>query len=299
MANTALVPVDPTRLMYNLPDNIFPAGMKARFLAQGDSWFSIGAIPPGLTGNIIQSISLSQPCAVVNCARPGKILQSMMDNMKDPMFVTLLSDPKFSVEFDAILISGGGNDVIDAAGVLPGQVDPVYQPLFLDVAARGGVKVAPAAYLNQPGWADLAGKLTATFNQLIADRDKSVNKNKPLFLHSYAYCMPRPAGAVPGFGPWLYPAMNAYAIDPSDQLAVSKLLMDHMATLYTDLIKAKMTADPQCNIYLIDTCKDVPLVLADPKSTGDSNDWINEIHPNYSGYGKLGAAWSAALEKIL
>jgi hypothetical protein len=46
-----------------------------------------------------------------------------------------------------------------------------------------------------------------------------------------------------------------------------------------------------CNIFLVDTRTNGHLVLADPGSTGESGDWINEIHPSYQGYQKLAAVW--------
>jgi hypothetical protein len=37
------------------------------------------------------------------------------------------------------------------------------------------------------------------------------------------------------------------------------------------------------------------LDAADPASTGDSGDWVNEIHPNKSGWKKQVPAWLAVL----
>lgn len=65
------------------PSDLDPTGDKdaflierysLRFLAQGDSWFSIGAIPPWLTSNLFDKLTLSKSAVAVNCARPGAAL---------------------------------------------------------------------------------------------------------------------------------------------------------------------------------------------------------------------------------
>ena len=62
-----------------------------RCLAQGDSWFSIGAIPPTLTSNVLEELELSQSTVVVNCARPGARLSRMVDTTKERYFMRLLT----------------------------------------------------------------------------------------------------------------------------------------------------------------------------------------------------------------
>jgi lysophospholipase L1-like esterase len=41
------------------------------------------------------------------------------------------------------------------------------------------------------------------------------------------------------------------------------------------------------------------LVRANPTEGGNSNDWINEIHPNLGGYRKIAARLSAAVNEVL
>ena len=49
------------------------------YLAQGDSWFSIGHFPPWATTNLLQQMVLSRSTLAVNCARPGIELAHMTD----------------------------------------------------------------------------------------------------------------------------------------------------------------------------------------------------------------------------
>mgnify|MGYP000995253219 CR=1 FL=1 len=90
-------------------------------LAQGDSWFSIGAIPPFATSNLLMAMELTRPTVVLNCAYPGSALSNMVEWMAHGAFGAALSGPT-ATAFNALFISGGGNDLINAV-----QSPPVHQ----------------------------------------------------------------------------------------------------------------------------------------------------------------------------
>jgi hypothetical protein len=289
MPNHAITFVDPWQLRQEGEQQAFPVGIDRRCLAQGDSWFSIGALPPGLTSNILAELVLSPSMAVVNCARPGKELRLMVDTMQDSNFMRFLAGGNLAVEFDAIFVSGGGNDMIAAAS-MPPSADPV-QRIFLTPVQRGGMQVPVTQYLSPNGWKAFSDHITHWFGSLVSSRDSGVNKNKPLFFHNYEYCRPRPAGAGLGFGPWLDTAMGTYSIPEGDRLALTNELMDRLSRLLSDIVAANIARDPNCNIFLIDTRTGAHLDLAAEGSTGESGDWINEIHPSYQGYRKIASVW--------
>jgi hypothetical protein len=288
MPDFAVTFVDRYQLKDQGEEQAFPVGIDKRCLAQGDSWFSIGALPPA-TSNILAELKLSQSMGVVNCAQPGAELRQMIDTMQDPLFMRFLAGGNLAVEFDTIFISAAGNDMIVAAGAPPGA-NPTQQ-IFLTPAQRGGMQVPVAQYLSAGGWKALSDHLTHWFDTLVSMRDSGVNRNKPLFFHNYEYCRPRPAGVGLGIGPWLSTAMDTYSIPEGDRLALTNELMDRLSKLLNDIVAANMARDPNCNIFLVDTRTEGHLVLADPGTTGESGDWINEIHPSYQGYQKLAAVW--------
>jgi lysophospholipase L1-like esterase len=296
MTDFAVTFVDPNRLENQGEQEAFPLGIDRRVLAQGDSWFSIGAFPPGLTGNILEDMVLSRSVAIVNCARPGKELRLMVDTMRDPHFMRFLSGGNLAVEFDAIFVSAGGNDLIAAAQTPPGAASGPEQQILLTPAQRGGVKVPVDQYVSADGWKAFSDHMAYWFGQLVQARDSAINRRKPLFFHNYASCMPRPAGAGLGFGPWLSAAMTDYAVPADDWRDLAKALLDRLGQLLDTIVAGAKTQDPNCNIYLIDTKGQAKLVLADPGSTADSGDWINEIHPNYQGYAKIDAVWRTAVD---
>lgn len=102
-----------------------------RFLAQGDSWFSIGQLPPSATSNILFNIRLSTSAAAVNVAHPSKTLARMVDWYWEAKFATYLAGGNLAYQWDAILLSAGGNDLVDAVLTQPNESDPVRAKLSL------------------------------------------------------------------------------------------------------------------------------------------------------------------------
>ena len=87
-------------------------------LAQGDSWFSIGALPLGKTSNVLLELEvrgLARNTVIVQCARPGKVLQRFMDTTLEKDFLRMMRGP-VSRRWSVIMISGVGNDLIGAVG---------------------------------------------------------------------------------------------------------------------------------------------------------------------------------------
>jgi len=265
-----------------------------RYLAQGDSWFSIGSIPPGLTSNLLDNLVLSRSAFVVNCAFPGAKLQRMTETTRNVQFLRLLTGT-MAVKWDAILLSGGGNDLIEAAGSDPGQ--PANLRLLATAAERGSGPIQPDAYISNAGWKTFSDHLTAVFEQLVQARDSGMNRGVPLLFHTYAPLMPRPAPAGLGFGPWLAPALSRFGVPSSDWLGVAQALIDRLHGLLQALVDAHTQRDPDCALQLIDT-RNAGLVMAQADSSGVSGDFQNEIHLTNAGYAKLGKVWRQTLDAL-
>jgi len=299
MADIPLEPFTPHDV-YNSPDgarrwNDNPI----RFLAQGDSWFSIGAMPPWATSNLLQKIRLSYSASVVNCAYQGRELSLMVDWAKDSGFSKLLAGD-LSVKWNGILLSGGGNDLIAAASVLPRHTDgrPIDRSLRLLLKPKEWVLTAgvPSRYFCDEGWQTFAVHLTECFRKIIDTRDSHTNnRNVPLFCHCYDYPMPRnaPASKLFEIGPWLRKAVVAYEIPTEDWFAVAKELIDRLAQLLETIVKDINTPQHR-NVFLINTRG--RLIPASQESEEESNDWENEIHPTGNGYRKLADTWRPVIE---
>jgi hypothetical protein len=90
-------------------------------------------------------------------------------------------------------------------------------------------------------------------------------------------------GAGLHFGPWLYPALQAYEVPPHDWKMLAKEFIDRLFALVTGL--------PLKNFHVIRTLGILTPADADPQIS--SPDWLNEIHPTSSGYGQIGERFCA------
>ena len=276
-------------------------GYDAIILAQGDSWFSIGAIPFTATSNILFEMSLKRAACAVNCARPGATLRNMVEWVRQPEFTERLSGIQ-AIEWSAIFISGGGNDLINAVQAsCNAENDPEDQKrrLLLTMNERGGVAApSPAGYISEPGWQMFRDHLTFHFLDLVEQREAGKAKGSPTFFHTYDYPTPRNAPAGLGFGPWLYGAMMDYEIPQTDWDALATELIDRLAKLLGDIIVAiNGEYGRDMNLHLIDVRG--KLALAADGTSRRSGDWQNEIHPTRAGYGKLAQAWAAAANPLI
>ncbi|HEV7915044.1 MAG TPA: SGNH/GDSL hydrolase family protein [Albitalea sp.] len=268
-----------------------------RFLAEGDSWFSIGALNPLKNSNLLFEMVFGSACAV-NCASPGDTLKRMSQLNTDPNFVDLLCGRR-KRNWDAILLSCGGNDLIDAVGspAIDSQGRPVPPELrlLLSEAEWGPPELGAPRYLSDSGWQTFCGYLQANFDHLIAMRERGDSPGAPIFVHGYAFPTPRPAGVGAGFGPWLLPALQRYAIPASDGIVVARELLTRLGALL-----AKMSADTQRfpNLHFFDSAA-LLVDAALPDATGVSGDWVNEIHLTKAGYRKIAVPWSATIERTL
>jgi hypothetical protein len=246
---------------------------RCRILAEGDSWFTLGGIP---TSNLLFSLEFPHDTIIVNCAKPGDTIRRMAEMSKDRAYRDALSR-KWGSKWDLILLSGGGNDLIDDA-----------DDIILPKARRPGAAGSPADYCSEPRIRQLIKEVQAGYRKLVALRDAedSPARHKPVVTHIYDWPTPRNSPArfltVPLLGPWLYPAMKDAEVPEADWPALSDYLLGRLGDAILELQDGP---DPLPNFHVVNT-RDT-LRRAAAGHTGDSNDWLNEIHPNYEGYKKL------------
>jgi lysophospholipase L1-like esterase len=260
---------------------------RKRMLAQGDSWFSIGHLPPWSTTSIPEQMTFSTYACIVNCARPGEELAHMTERLSQTPFLQLLNGNR-AEKWDAILLSGGGNDLIDVALVAPTEL-PEHRLLLK--RSEWTADAAPERYLSAAGWQSFENHFEAVFDAFIHERDKSINVGVPIIFHSYDWSVPRNAGAGLGFGPWLYKAFTLYSIPDADRVAVAEKLQSRLR----DLLQ-RIASRPGQNLHLVDTLGTI--ARANPQDSGESGDWENEIHPNPHGYSQLAAKWRPVVELV-
>ncbi len=251
------------------------------YLAEGDSWFTLAALPGG---NLLQELKLEQTSLIVTTAYPGDTLTHMVEWRQNTAFVNLLSRPLFAWRWDAILLSAGGNDLIDAALAAPGIL-----------AAPATPSTHADDYIDTEGYAKFEAYLRRNFEALVTLRDDAVSPNRgiPIILHTYDFPTPRPAparlaGTVGALGPWLYTAFTEHNVPPELWQALADALLKRLAGILTSLHLP--------NIHVVDTLGTLDRAAAG--STGDSGDWLNEIHPNLNGRRKLAEKWGSVLDAL-
>ena len=254
-----------------------PGSYEKKILAEGDSWFSLNAIPGT---NLLEALRFKKEPIIVNCATPGDTLRNM---------ITMRNDPSFQMEieggivWDLILLSGGGNDVIDdAKWIIPAS----------DVPQK--VKAKPDQYCDIVPFNNTLDLIIDGYRKLFSIRDgtRSKCKGKPIVIHTYDKATPRNspalfATAVKVNGPWLYPALVRAQVPESQWNAVSDFILGALAERLLEL------DDPANEIHVVDTRNTLTRAARD--TFRSSNDWQNEIHPNSEGYAKLAAKISPVL----
>jgi hypothetical protein len=276
-----------------------------RLLAEGDSWFTIGTLNLAASSNLLFKLEFEVTTAVINCAYPGDTLQRMVDCVNDPLFDRLLRQPGFASYWEALLLSAGGNDLIDAAQVPPvdahGMAIAPDQRLLLTAAEAAANSGATGAqrYVSEAGWQRLAAYLRTNFAELVQRRDQGPSQGRPIFVHTYAVPTVRPAGTVGAALGWLHPAFVARGIPQADRQGVADLLFARLRQLLLDLDQGSGQAGALPQVHVFDSAGLPDIVPAEPGSTGSSGDWVNEIHLTPQGCAKVGRAWGAHIETVL
>lgn len=265
-----------------------------RFLAEGDSWFTIGTLNPAKNSNLLFELAFDSSACAVNCASPGDTLGHMAQMNADPVFVGLLAG-RTARPWDALLLSAGGNDLIDAVQAPTTAGSDPARRLLLRADEWGDPALGPARYLSDAGWTTFCTYIQANLDHLVTLRDSGKSKGVPIFMHGYAIPTPRPSGIGAGIGPWIHPAVTAAGIPEADCAGIGRLLMGRLAEL---LGGCAADAARYPNLHFYDSTT-LPVVPAEPGTTGESGDWINEIHLTWRGYEKVAMSWSAAIAAVM
>lgn len=250
------------------------------FLAEGDSWFSFGSF---FGINLLNQLEFDKRTLITQTAMPGDTLSRMADWWRDLNFNNLLTGA-IAWRFDAILISGGGNDLINAlAERKPGSgVLKLFRP---DTPPADAVEC-----VKEEAWSLFETYLRANFREISRwVKDSTLNSTAPVFVHTYDFATPRDSGADFGKGPWLCEAFRAHNIPPDLWVPLMELLFGRLRDLIVQL--------PLPNVHVVDTVG--TLERAQTTDTAETRHWLNEIHPNAKGYGELAAVWKQKVHSVL
>ncbi len=269
-----------------LENGLAPEFFKYRILAEGDSWMDRSAM---FHTSLLQKLAPKMDAAgddvlIINLAQFGDTMRRIGDCAKGDFRQWI--NTAFSWKFDAILLSAGGNDFIDAArdpgpgqGILRNLAAAPLPALGRDCLNRAKVNALVAQYLH-PSFSTL-------YNEIQSSRHAGI----PIFLNSYDTPMARNAPAFEGGRSWLFESYHKNSIP-------SNLWPDLTSSIFGE-IQSAITgwAKDRGDLYCVPT--NGALVAAQEGSMGSNGDWLNEIHPNSSGWEKLAAVWQKSIKNIL
>lgn len=259
-------------------------------IAEGDSWFSLGAIP---SSNLLGDLRLPRWTQVLNVASPGDTIKNMSDFVKNPDFEKFVARRNFNYAFHGLLLSAGGNDLIDAAGGL------------IAIQPRNGKPADdPKSYVDTKALKKKLDDVVAGVGRVHALWNDKASKSagNPVFMHTYDYVTPRDApalfaGAARLGGPWIYPVFAGSGLPVGLQQRITDWLFDALAETLLSLDADSGSRKALKGMHVVDTRN--TLVRANPAEIGNSNDWLNEIHPNAGGYRKISARLGQRVAEVL
>jgi lysophospholipase L1-like esterase len=251
-------------------------------LAEGDSWYAWAHLNLAPSSNIPEQLEFRDPTVIINLAYSGDVIRNISDAAANSHLYFELQGQTYH----AILLSGGGNDLIDALNAAGGQTGIIVKHGHRPVGAAN-------SYVNGAALKALTDDVLAGYRQIIAQRDASdANATTPIVLHTYDYPTPRNAKATfmsgPAAGPWLLPAMQAAKVPATLYQGVTEIVFDALADALIDNLH-----QPQNGVYVVNTRNTIARAAAG--TSGLSGDWINEIHPDAHGYALLARKIAAQL----
>lgn len=268
-----------------------PENFDHYILCEGDSWMDRSSLAqlslPWALAKIFSGPD-GKRGLFINLSRFGDTIRHIGDCLNDDFLQWLTTELPF--RFDALLFSAGGNDFIDAA------LDPPPGQGILRDVRGAGPGLTPDDCFDTAGVATLVRDyLDPNFDKLYRTvRNSTRHADIPILLNRYNTPVARPAPAMSGLGPWLSRAYEKNGIPPMLWPGVTQRLFDKVDGSVTGWAQAP----GRQGVVLVPT-NSVPLVPAAAGSKGSSGDWLNEIHPNKSGWTKLAAAWQPELAAVL
>ena len=185
-----------------------------------------------------------------------------------------------------------------------GKVDFVQNREHLQVLidrvgaiVQHGTGSNPASYINDGELTTVCNEIVEGYRRIVAVRDvpNGLNNSVPIFLHTYDRVTPRDApsraGVIPVAGPWLIDTLEECEIRDH---GLQRAIVDQVFERLTATLLSLQMQLP--NFHVVATTG--TLTQADSGTTGNSRDWLNEIHPNRGGYKKIAAKIATALQGV-
>ena len=237
-----------------------------RILAEGDSWFDY---PVLLAGGLIPRLEDRIGVPILNLAQAGDEVRFMLGVKQRERLEKLVGEAAQQGEpWDALLFSGGGNDIVD-------------NPMCLWIRDYDASQT-PAWHLDAARFQAALDIVRAGYEDLIKLRGR-LSKETTIFLHAYDFAIPDGRG-VCHLGPWMRPTFK-YRKFPSkvEGARVVKVMLQ----LFEGMLKSLALQHPN-------------VVFIPGQGTLDAHPdwWHNELHPNGKGFDLFVENFRNALKSV-
>jgi hypothetical protein len=261
---TAVMKVLKKRGVKGLP----PPSQPLQIFAEGDSWFEYPY--PGFGGSIIPRLEELVGVSILNLAEAGDEVREMMDVEQRKTLIDHLQEGCPSGgPWDALLFSGGGNDVVDN---------------HLEACIKEYDPAIPLPnHIEQDNYDAVLRLLRKGYEDLIAIRD-ATSPTTHLVLQAYDFAIPDGRMAL-CFGPWLEPAFD-YRHFPRrprlrEKFEVLKAMLQQFAALLQSLVRPGVT-----------------FINAQGTLSPKPSSWHNELHPNEAGFERFAQMFHNKLKEL-
>jgi len=261
-------------------------GRNAVIFAEGDSWFDYPFIedrfPFPSPSNYDLLANLAQDFVITSTARHGdQISQMVGDDEMDFNKTTAKRVKSLRGRFSAVLLSGGGNDIVGDNG-----------SHFVEILRKGRYP-SPRDYIRfedsggSPGFTTRLKNIMDGYRKFLHFVAQSIG-DIPVITHTYDYPYPngrayKIGGVIDACGPWFKNRFDEQET-PTDvrKGIITELINEFAQELFT-------LAEQVPNLHVVDLRGKVQ----------DENLWQNEMHPTSEGFKILATELRKAISEIL
>ncbi len=235
--------------------------------AEGDSWFKYPIAFFG--GGIIDRLEKRIGVPILNLAKAGDEVRYILGvKEREHIREQLVNGCPAGGPWDAMLFSGGGNDIVD-------------NPMALWIRDFDS-SLTPAQLVHQPRFDAALALVRAGYEDLITLRDQ-LTPNTHLFFHGYDFAIPDGRG-VCGMGPWLKPTFDLRAFPSlAKRTAVMEVLLQQFAVMLQAVAQGR---------------RKVTVINTQGTLSPQASSWHNELHPSKVGFNAFAAIFQAELKAV-
>ena len=235
--------------------------------AEGDSWFKYPI--PFFGGGIIDRLEKRLGVPILNLAKAGDEVRFMLGvKEREHIREQLANGCPAGGPWDAMLFSGGGNDIVD-------------NPMALWIREFDSA-LTPAQLVHQPRFDAALALVRAGYEDLITLRD-ALSPNTHLFFHGYDFAIADGRG-VCGMGPWLKPTFDLHHFP---NLAKRTGVMEVLLQQFAAMLQAVAQGRPK-----------VTVIATQGTLSPQPSSWHNELHPSKAGFNAFAALFQAELKAV-